>query len=433
MSYLRNSIARCLAWVMRGVDKIKLLMGLMLIVIFAVVYVQGPQKPDSPWNKDTPLKVAFFTPTELLSTCSDTVCPPRDYSKLESLLKKQLEHKYKGPIEIKIENKSTSSFQDGNFSEWDIIWADDPHLSNNLQHKGFTLAGTIPNTKRTSWFIVNKNNQRLKNFDDINRNTKIALGSVDDNLLFSLPLSVLNSSLSKPKEGVQIYINNKSEQIINKLRQGIVDLGVISNTGHADRSKPTLEQNEFSAIATAGTVPESGIYITSHQEEIKIILQRALSRMDRSFYSPSTTANIDYRDSQDIFNKVEHIIHKQKQPWQKGSAPDRLLHFVPFFKPKVCNESNFLKLKVYEYKLRQKDLVEYTVQDSSREHSEANRGTKRVTIPLKIVEQLVPNPEDMKNKVIYVSLSVEANSPSVENLKVTDLGQVGLSNDCSVL
>ncbi|BAQ63920.1 protein kinase domain-containing protein [Geminocystis sp. NIES-3709] len=186
--------------------------------------------------------------------------------------------------------------------EWDIAFATSPILSIFAKDQGYThLAGMFPgSTHYQSGFFVRANSP-IQSLNNINSNTRVALGGFNSASSFYLPVYDLYGKTITADTG------NRSQTIIELVKEGKADVGVAAI---GDSIKK--DDSDFRIIHVSRDIPGSAVYASpslsqKDRDNIqKLMLSASPEVQEKANYGEKPEA--DYTEFRKIITRVQEIL-----------------------------------------------------------------------------------------------------------------------------
>ncbi|WPF87364.1 protein kinase [Cyanobacterium aponinum AL20118] len=209
-------------------------------------------------------------------------------------------------IKVRINGDRTLSYPEAKTrmetKQWDIAFATSPMLSIFAKDQGYNhLAGMFPGSNSYNAGLFVRSDNPIQSINDINTSTKVALGSFTSASSFYMPVYDLYGKT------VIADVGNRGEAIIEKVKNGEVDVGSAAIGDSVRKDDPTSR-----IIHVSRDIPGSGVYASPNlskndYENVKKLMLNAPSEIQKEA-NYEAKPEPDYTEFKKIVQRVEEIL-----------------------------------------------------------------------------------------------------------------------------
>lgn len=296
--------------------------------------------------------------------------------------------------------------------DWDIVFTFSPMLSVDAETSQYIFAARMfPEQENWRSVFLVRADSSIQNIQDLNAK-KVALGSADNLPFYYWPIYYLHGL------SLQLDKDNSPREIIEKLRSGEADAGVVVDSMWANMQKKDPDLNKkMRAIAldedgniTSVPIPMAGVYLSPNlsdderQYVKKILLNTPKEMRLLTTYQGKLELlygagqDIDYQNLKRITDRVDQILGcPDSQEEQVKLYCDRFLGTI---------KSYSMEKNDYILKVNHNDMV------------------YQVKIPDQVLKLIVLSPTEMKNKTLIIENLKEEDIPESKEIPITDENRI---------
>ena len=208
--------------------------------------------------------------------------------------------------------------------KWDIAFTTFPTVSVNARQNDYVfVAKMLPNAPQLNYVLFVRKDSPIQSTEDLPQSTKIALGELDNELLFLFPVYDLYGT------ALTADVGNIPPAILKKVMTGQVDIG--AGLAQIFEARPMLKQR-FRVIQEGRAIPTSGLYLSPeykayHETLTEAILSLPTEVQKGAIYAAGTEP--DYQYMEGVVRRSQEVISCRE--WN----PDTL-ELTRFY----CNEND---------------------------------------------------------------------------------------------
>lgn len=208
-------------------------------------------------------------------------------------------------VKIRVNGDKTLSYPEAKkrmeSKQWDVAFATSPILSIFAQDQGYNhVAKMFPGADVYNAGLFVRRDSPIQSIDDINRNTKVGLGSFDSASSFYMPVYDLYG------KAITVNTDNKGSKIIDMLKDGTIDVG------SAAINDKRSNDSDIRIIQVSRDIPTSGVYASPNlssadQANLKALMINAPETLKKEANYEEAEPP-DYTEFRKIMDRVEEIL-----------------------------------------------------------------------------------------------------------------------------
>jgi len=242
-----------------------------------------------------------------------TLWTPESYTKLTDHLKEELvpanyfDYLQGKKITVIINGDKTLDYEEARNriknKQWDVAFTNSPINSIFAKEQGYSYVGAMfPDSPGYQGGLFVTNDSAIQSIDDIKPDTKVALGSFNSASSFYVPAYALYGKT------ISVDLGNRGQKIIQKVKNGEVDVGAAAIGDSIKRDDPALR-----IIYVSSQIPGAGVYLspnlsTRDQDALKKVMSTASKEAQKDANYGVNTPEPDYTEFKKVIARVDNIL-----------------------------------------------------------------------------------------------------------------------------